>query len=114
MFQPQRIDAVFHALSDPTRRRILERLAVADRPVTDLVAQFDMSQPAVTKHLNVLEGAGLITRRRDGRLRYACARRDAIRPSLEWMRRYASLWNARLDALESLLADPAFRQELDK
>lgn len=110
----QRVDRLFHALSDHTRRRILERLASGDRPVSDLVDQFEISQPAVTKHLGVLEKAGLITRRRYGRMRYACARPEAVKPSLEWIRRYTRLWNERLDELEVLLDDPAFRQELDR
>jgi len=108
-----RLDLVFQALADPTRRRILERLARGERPVTDLVQQFDMSQPAVTKHLNVLQRAGLITRHPSGRLRLARARREALRPSLEWIRRYTQMWNDRLDSLEELLDDPNIRQELD-
>ena len=111
--QDDRLDQVFHALADPTRRRILERLATGDLPVTDLVERFDMSQPAVTKHLNVLQRAGLITRHRSGRLRFSRAQREAMRSPLEWIRRYTRLWNDRLDALEALLDDPNIRKELD-
>jgi DNA-binding transcriptional ArsR family regulator len=64
-----RLNRVFHALADPTRRRIIEQLALRDRPVMELARQFDMSQPAVTKHLHVLEKAGLIARRKRGRQR---------------------------------------------
>jgi DNA-binding transcriptional ArsR family regulator len=109
-----RLDRVFQALADPTRRRILERLAGGEQPVSALVEQFDMSQPAVTKHLNVLQRAGLITRHPSGRLRLARARREALRSPMRWIRRYTRLWNERLDSLEALLADPSFRQELDQ
>lgn len=107
-----RLDAVFHALADPTRRGILEQLAAGDRTVNELYNQFAISQPAVTKHLQVLERAGLISRRKKGRLRYSRARRDALGVPIQWIRRYTQLWTDRLDALEELLADPAFRVEV--
>jgi DNA-binding transcriptional ArsR family regulator len=110
----ERLDRVFQALADPTRRRILERLAAGDQPVSELVRHFDMSQPAVTKHLNVLQRAGLITRHRSGRLRLSRARHDALRSPMRWMRRYTRLWNDRLDTLEALLANPTLRKELDR
>jgi DNA-binding transcriptional ArsR family regulator len=108
------LDRVFRALADPTRRRILEHLASRDHSVNELHQVFPISQPAVTKHLQVLERAGLITRHREGRLRYSRARRSAIRAPIEWMRRYTRLWVQRLDALEALLADPELRKELDR
>lgn len=111
--RPDRLSLVFQALADPTRRAILERLAAADLPVSELVERFDISQPAVTKHLNVLQRAGLITRHRSGRLRLSRVRRDAMRAPLQWIRRYTRLWNDRLDSLEALLADPTIREELE-
>ena len=100
---PRRLDRVFHALADPTRRAILESLARSDRPVKDLVDQFTISQPAVTKHLRVLEDAGLITRRQEGRMRYCRIEPDALEASTAWVDRCRRFWNARLDRLEALL-----------
>jgi DNA-binding transcriptional ArsR family regulator len=105
------LDRVFHALADPTRRRIVHDLARGDRTVMDLARQFTMSQPAVTKHLNVLEAAGLIVRRREGRRRHCALRPRALRRPAAWLRRYESLWNRRLDALERLLAEPPTEEE---
>ena len=104
MESPQRLDRVFQALSDATRRRILERLARGDEGVTELVSKFDISQPAVTKHLNVLERAGLITRRREGRRRRCRIRPAALRAPVTWAERCRRMWDERLDALETLLA----------
>lgn len=105
------LDRVFHALADPTRRRIVHDLARGDRTVMDLARQFAMSQPAVTKHLNVLEAAGLIARHRDGRRRRCTLRPRALRRPAAWLRRYESLWHQRLDALERLLAEPPSEEE---
>lgn len=105
----QRLDGVFQALADPTRRRILEQLARGDRPVMDLAGRFDMTQPAVTKHLNVLESAGLIRRRRIGRQRMCQLKPDAFKPTLDWIRRCQAYWNQRLDALEEFLAEEKHR-----
>ena len=102
---------VFHALADPTRRRIIERLAGREHTVMELARDFTISQPAVTKHLNVLAQAGIITRRREGRLRYCRLRPASLQGSLTWLARYRRLWNDRLDALEGLLAEELARQE---
>jgi len=112
MRSSERLDLVFHALADPTRRAMLQQLAGGERAVNDFVDQFDISQPAITKHLNVLERAGLITRQRSGRLHLSAARREAMREPLDWIRRYARLWNDRLDSLEALLDDPSFKREI--
>jgi DNA-binding transcriptional ArsR family regulator len=108
---PPSLDRVFHALADPTRRRIVEQLGRREQSVMELARAFTISQPAVTKHLNVLAEAGVITRRRDGRLRYCRLRPEALAPSLEWLKRYRRLWNDRLDSLEALLAEPHARTE---
>ena len=105
------LDRVFHALADPTRRRIVHDLARGERTVMALARQFAMSQPAVTKHLNVLEAAGVIARRREGRRRHCSLRPGALRRPAAWLRRYESLWNRRLDALERLLAESASEEE---
>jgi DNA-binding transcriptional ArsR family regulator len=99
------LDPVFHALADPTRRRILESLAHRDEPVMSLAGRFAMSQPAVTKHLNVLERAGLIVRRKDGRQRWCCLQPNRLQESRDWIDRCRNFWNERLDALEELLAE---------
>jgi DNA-binding transcriptional ArsR family regulator len=114
VIQYQRLNRVFRALADPTRRRILEYVAGREHSVNELQRAFPISQPAVTKHLQVLERAGLITRRKEGRWRYSRARRSAIRAPMAWMRRYTRMWTQRLDALETLLADPELRRELDR
>ena len=98
-------DRVFRALADPTRRRILERLARRDHVVGELVEHFDMSQPAVTKHLNVLAEARLVSRHRRGRERVCRLEPAALRHSADWIDACRSLWSARLDALETLMTD---------
>ncbi len=100
-----RLDRVFHALADPTRRSILRRLERGDASVMTLVDRFDISQPAVTKHLNVLEDAGLIERMPRGRQRLCRLRSTALRPAWRWIEHYRQYWNERLDALEDVLAE---------
>lgn len=97
------LDATFAALSDPTRRAILARLAEGEATVNELVAPFKLSQPAISKHLKVLEKAGLITRGRDAQRR-PC--RIAARPLAEadaWLERYRKIWEANFDRLDTLL-----------
>jgi len=107
------LDRVFHALSDPTRRRILETLARGERPVLALARQFAISQPAVTKHLHVLEKAGLITRRKEGRTRRCRAAPEALRRPLAWIERWREFWNDRLDGVEAALARAAAQEPGD-
>lgn len=104
MKKTRQLDRVFRALANPTRRRIVRDLARGDRAVMQLARQFAMSQPAVTKHLNVLERAGIIARHREGRHRRCHLRPQSLRESAEWIQRCETLWNRRLDALEALLA----------
>jgi DNA-binding transcriptional ArsR family regulator len=106
---PDRLDATFAALADPTRRAILARLASGEASVTELARPFSMSQPAISKHLKVLERAGLISRGRDAQRR---PRRLETRPLAEangWLENYRRFWEgnfARLDAvLEELKAE---------
>ena len=108
---PPALDRVFHALADPTRRRIIQQLARRECTVMELARDFTISQPAVTKHLNVLAEARIITRRREGRLRYCRLRPAALDAPLTWLGRYRRLWNDRLDALEALLAEELARKE---
>lgn len=105
MSQPARLDLAFHALADPTRRRIVERLARGEYPVMEIARRFSISQPAITKHLDALETAGIIGRRRAGRQRICYLRPDALNSSVEWIARCRRFWHQRFDALDTLLAE---------
>ena len=100
-----RLDLAFHALADPTRRRIVERLARGEHAVMEIAREFAISQPAVTKHLDTLESAGIIGRRRAGRQRICYLRPNALNSSVEWIARCRRFWSQRLDALDTLLAE---------
>jgi DNA-binding transcriptional ArsR family regulator len=103
MTASQRLDATFAALADPTRRAILARLASGETSVTVLARPFSMSQPAVSKHLKVLERAGLVSRGRDRQRR---PRRLQARPLQEanaWIERYRRFWDANFQRLDALL-----------
>jgi DNA-binding transcriptional ArsR family regulator len=108
--QPTNLDAVFGALADPTRRAILARLTTGDRTVAELAAPFTMSQPAISRHLKVLEGAGLITRTRRATARLSHLEAAPLRDATEWLAKYQAWWDeshGRLDALLARLqADP--------
>ena len=105
MNQATRLDRAFHALADPTRRRIVERLARGEHPVMEIAREFSISQPAVTKHLDALESAGIIGRRRAGRQRICYLRPNALNSSVAWIARCRRFWNQRFDTLDTLLAD---------
>jgi DNA-binding transcriptional ArsR family regulator len=101
-----RLDAVFGALADPTRRAILARLAEGDASVAELTAPFRMSQPAISKHLKVLEGAGLISRTRRATARLSHLEAEPLREATDWLAAYREYWeesHARLDALLAAL-----------
>jgi DNA-binding transcriptional ArsR family regulator len=97
------LDRTFAALADPTRRRILEHLAKGDRCVTDLAKPHRMSLPAVSKHLRVLENAGLIRRRRDGRVHRLNLEARPMKDALEWIEEYRRFWEGNLDRLDEYL-----------
>jgi DNA-binding transcriptional ArsR family regulator len=97
------LDAVFSALADPTRRAILARLADGDATVTELAEPFPISLPAVSRHLKVLEGAGLITRDRSAQWRPSHLRAEALRDAMSWIEPYRALWGERLDRLDEHL-----------
>lgn len=101
----QRLDATFTALADPTRRAILARLASGEASVTELAEPFAMSQPAISKHLKVLEKAGLISRGRDAQRRPCRLEAAPLGELSGWLDRYREHWEERLDRLEALLAD---------
>jgi DNA-binding transcriptional ArsR family regulator len=98
-----RLSVTFAALSDPTRRAILARLALGETTVAELAKPFDISGPAVSKHLKVLEGAGLISRGRDAQWRPCKLEPKALRQVDEWLERYRQFWDASLDRLEDYL-----------
>ena len=97
------MSAVFGALADPTRRAILARLAQGDASVMELAAPFSVSQPAISKHLKVLEHAGLISRGRDAQWRPARLEADRLREATKWMERYRVFWEKSLDRLDEHL-----------
>lgn len=100
-----RLSAVFSALADPTRRAILAQLTRGDASVAELAQPFAMSQPAVSKHLRVLEGAGLISRSRVATSRFSHLEARPLQEASEWMERYKRFWNERFDRMDALLAD---------
>ena len=97
------LDAVFAALADPTRRAILARLAKGNATVNQLGAPFDMSQPAISKHLKVLETAGLISRSRDAQRRPRRLEPKRLADANKWLEKYKKLWDARYRGLDTLL-----------
>ena len=98
------LNAVFGALADPTRRAILGRLAEGDATVAELAAPFSISQPAVSRHLKVLEQAGLISRRRRRTARLSHLEAEPLREAAAWLARYQDYWDERYDQLDALLA----------
>jgi len=102
MLEPQ-LDRTFAALSDPTRRAIVERLADGEASVTELAAPFAMSLPAVSKHLKVLEKAGLISRGRKAQWRPCRLEPEPLKEASEWLEEYRRLWEERLDRLDEYL-----------
>jgi DNA-binding transcriptional ArsR family regulator len=97
------LDATFAALADPTRRAILARLAAGETTVNELAEPFEMSLPAVSKHLKVLERAGLVARSRDAQWRPCRLAAAPLKEVAEWVSRYQAFWEARLDRLEAFL-----------
>ena len=103
MMSPDRLSTTLAALADPTRRAILARLALGETSVTDLAEPFEMSLPAVSKHLKVLERAGLIARGREAQWRPCRIEPAALKHVDDWLEEYRRLWDARLDRLDNYL-----------
>jgi DNA-binding transcriptional ArsR family regulator len=101
--QPADLSIIFAALADPTRRAILARLLAGDAPVKDVAEPFELSGPAITKHLKVLERAGLISRSREGQQRPCRLEPRALAPAADWIEQYREMWEERLDRLDSYL-----------
>lgn len=106
MVNDSKLDAVFSALADPTRRRILERLARKPSTVGEIASEFPISQPAISKHVRVLEASGLIQRDIVGRTHYLNLTPEAMEAAAAWIERQRRYWNAVLDRLDNLLAKP--------
>ena len=102
-----RLDVTFAALADPTRRAILARLADGEATVTELAAPFAMTQPAVSKHLKVLERAGLVSRGRDAQRRPCRLEARTLRAATEWLDGYRRFWAESFERLDDLLRDDA-------
>ncbi|MBD3616211.1 MAG: winged helix-turn-helix transcriptional regulator [Gracilimonas sp.] len=96
---------VFQAIADPTRREIIDLLAGQSMPVNDVARQFEMSRPAVSKHIKILNECGLVVIRKEGRKRYCRADTRKLQEVIEWAYRYRKFWNEKLDALEAALAE---------
>ena len=105
MSYEQQLDATFAALADPTRRAILARLVSGEASVTELAEPFAMSQPAISKHLKVLERAGLIRRGRDAQRRPCRIEAKPLEEANMWIERYRQLWEAAYQRLDGLLED---------
>jgi DNA-binding transcriptional ArsR family regulator len=105
MTYADRLDATFAALADPTRRAIIARLASGEASVSELARPFDMSQPAISKHLKVLERAGLISRGRDAQRRLSRLEAKPLGEADEWLEGYRQLWEGTFQRLDALLED---------
>jgi DNA-binding transcriptional ArsR family regulator len=105
-----RLDATFAALADPTRRSILARLATGEASVTELAKPFAMSQPAISKHLKVLERAGLISRGRDAQRRLSRIEGGPLGEASSWLDRYRQFWEGNFQRLDALLDEMKAQQ----
>ena len=113
MMSGDQLSAVFGALADPTRRAILARLTEGDATVAELAAPFSMSQPAISKHLKVLEKAGLVSRSRRATARLSHLEAQPLRDATAWLARYQEYWDESHDRLDALLAALQGKDEAD-
>ena len=102
---PSRLDQTFAALADPTRRAILSRLASGEASVAELAEPFSMSQPAISKHLKVLERAGLVSRGRDAQRRPRRLEAKPLAEATEWLEKYRQYWEENYERLDALLEE---------
>jgi DNA-binding transcriptional ArsR family regulator len=108
-----RVDASFAALSDPTRRGVLEQLGRADASITDLAEKFHMTLTGMKKHVGVLEQAGLVTTQKVGRVRTCKLGVSRLAEETAWIEEYRRLWDARFDALEQIVEELKQRETFD-
>lgn len=111
MVNETRLDAVFSALADPTRRRIIERLARKPLTVGEIAAEFTISQPAISKHVRVLESSGLLRREVVGRVHTLNLTPEAMESASAWIERQRRYWTSVLDRLDALLKKPPQRKK---
>ena len=111
MITANRLNATFAALADPTRRAILARLATGEASVLELAKPFAMSQPAISKHLRVLERAGLISRGRDAQRRPCRIEAKPLAEANDWLQRYREFWEASFQRLDALLDELKAREQ---
>jgi DNA-binding transcriptional ArsR family regulator len=109
---PARLDASFSALSDPTRRGVLEQLGRADASISDLAEKFHMTLTGMRKHVGVLEGAGLVTTEKVGRVRTCKLGLRRLEDEISWLQQYQSRWDERFDQLDDVLEEMK-RKEMD-
>lgn len=114
MVTNQPLDQIFGALADPTRRLILDRLTGGEATVGELAEPFEMSRPAISKHLRVLERAGLVDRQIDGRLTRCSLSAGPLRDAADWVERYQEYWDDQLDRFARYLDDKAAEPEENK
>ena len=107
------LDASFAALSDPTRRGVLEQLGRADASISDLADRFDMTLTGMKKHIGVLEEVGLVTTRKVGRVRTCQLGRRRLEEAAAWIDGYRRLWDARFEALDAIVEDLKARERSD-
>jgi DNA-binding transcriptional ArsR family regulator len=108
---PERLDTIFLALSDPTRRAILERLAHSEASGTELARPFSISVPAISKHLRVLENADLILHRKEGRTHLFRLAASPMKEAATWLEQYRQFWEAQFDSLENYLQSTAEKEQ---
>ena len=108
---PDRLDTTFAALADPTRRAILARLASGEASVAELAEPFQMSQPAISKHLKVLEQAGLVSRGQDAQRRPRRLEAKPLADATKWLERYRRFWEGNYQRLDALLEEMKFTQK---
>ena len=106
----QRLDATFHALADPTRRCMLASLALGEKSIGELAEPFAISFAGASKHVKVLEGAGLIARRKVGRNQLCSLKPEPLAEADRWLRQWETFWTIRLDRLEALIEAEKVRQ----
>jgi DNA-binding transcriptional ArsR family regulator len=109
-----RLDASFAALSDATRRGVLERLGRADASITDLAETFHMTLTGMRKHVGVLEQAGLVTTEKVGRVRTCMLGPRRLEEAREWMDMYRQLWDARFDELDTVVEELSRKEQVDE
>ncbi|MDK1029076.1 MAG: metalloregulator ArsR/SmtB family transcription factor [Anaerolineae bacterium] len=105
VYYNQGLDNTFSALSDPTRRAIVSKIAIGEVPIMELASPFNMSLPAVSKHVRVLENAGLLIRKKRGRVQYCRLNASPMRDATDWLIKYQQFWDTKLDALANFLEE---------